>query len=181
MIYITTENNYTLFHLPGTSISYAWDVQNSIMKIKIKTLFWFFVPLCGEKTKFLICHVKSNDPSQVFWKGSILKYVVNSKKLTFLCFKRKLTIIFQLSQRHTFRSEAIFWMSRERKELFRWNKKHFSYLFKYTLSRLKQFLVTHSPFKMMKNAFYFTLEALFILKIFKFLSWFFGHIEKWLD
>ena len=38
-----------------------------------------------------------------------------------------------------------------------------------------------SPLKMIKNAFYFTLKALFILKIFKFLSWLFGHISKWLD
>ena len=34
---------------------------------------------------------------------------------------------------------------------------------------------------MMKNAFYFTLKALFVLKIFKFLSSSFGHVEKWLD
>ena len=33
-------------------------------------------------------------------------------------------------------------------------------------------------FKMMKNAFYSILKALFILKIFKFLSWRFGHVEK---
>ena len=38
------------------------------------------------------------------------------------------------------------------------------------LSGLKQFLVTESPLKMMKNAFYFISKALFILKIFKFLS-----------
>ena len=35
-----------------------------------------------------------------------------------------------------------------------------------------------SPFKMMKNAFYFILNALFVLKIFKFLSWLFGHVNK---
>ena len=40
-----------------------------------------------------------------------------------------------------------------------------------------------SPSKMMKNAFYFLLKALFVLKIFKFLSWLFGQIEKtaWLE
>ena len=37
-------------------------------------------------------------------------------------------------------------------------------------SGLKQFLATESPLKMMKNAFYFTANALSILKIFKFLS-----------
>ena len=30
----------------------------------------------------------------------------------------------------------------------------------------------------MKNAFYFILKALFLLKIFKFLSWYSGHVEK---
>ena len=36
-----------------------------------------------------------------------------------------------------------------------------------------------SPLKMMKNAFYFMLKALFVLKILKHLSWLFRH-EKWL-
>ena len=35
-----------------------------------------------------------------------------------------------------------------------------------------------SPLKMMKNAFYFILKALFVLKILNFLSWHFGHIEE---
>ena len=34
---------------------------------------------------------------------------------------------------------------------------------------------------MMKNAFYFTSKGPFILKIFKFLSWLFGHVAKRLD
>ena len=38
-----------------------------------------------------------------------------------------------------------------------------------------------NPFNLMKNTFYFTLKALFDLKIFKFLSWPFGHVEKWLN
>ena len=35
--------------------------------------------------------------------------------------------------------------------------------------------------QLMKNAFYFTLKALFVIKIFKVLSWLFGHVEKRLD
>ena len=31
---------------------------------------------------------------------------------------------------------------------------------------------------MMKTVFYFILKALFVLKIFKFISWFFGRVEK---
>ena len=42
--------------------------------------------------------------------------------------------------------------------------------FKGALSGLRQFLTTKSPLKIMKNAFYFTSKALFVLKIFKFLS-----------
>ena len=38
------------------------------------------------------------------------------------------------------------------------------------LSGLRQFFATESPLKMMKNAFYFTSKALFVLKIFRFLS-----------
>ena len=35
-----------------------------------------------------------------------------------------------------------------------------------------------SPLKLMKDAFYFILKALFVLKIFRFLPWLFGHEEK---
>ena len=35
-----------------------------------------------------------------------------------------------------------------------------------------------SPLKMMKNAFYFILKAFLVLKIFKFLSRLFSHVEK---
>ena len=33
----------------------------------------------------------------------------------------------------------------------------------------------------MKNGFYFTSKGIFALRIFKFLSWLFGHLLKWLD
>ena len=49
------------------------------------------------------------------------------------------------------------------------------------LSGLWQFSATENPFKMMKDAFYFTLKAPFVLEIFQFLLWIFGHVEKWLD
>ena len=35
-----------------------------------------------------------------------------------------------------------------------------------------------SPLKMIKNTFYFMLKALFVLEIFKFLSWLFSHVAK---
>ena len=35
-----------------------------------------------------------------------------------------------------------------------------------------------SPLRMMKNAFYFILKTLFVLKVFKFLSRRFGHVEE---
>ena len=49
------------------------------------------------------------------------------------------------------------------------------------LSYLRQFLTTKSPLKMMKNAFYFTSKALFVLKMFQFFSLPFGYISKRLD
>ena len=44
------------------------------------------------------------------------------------------------------------------------------------LSGRRQFLAAESPLKMMKNAFYFTLKVLFVLKVFKFLSLLLGHV-----
>ena len=38
---------------------------------------------------------------------------------------------------------------------------------------LRRFLATESPSKMMKNVLYFTLEVIFVFKIFKFLFWLF--------
>ena len=53
--------------------------------------------------------------------------------------------------------------------------------FEDALSDLRTLLATESPLKMMKNAFYFTLKALFVLKIFKFLSVLFDYVKKRLD
>ena len=53
--------------------------------------------------------------------------------------------------------------------------------FEDALSDLRTLLATESPLKMMKNAFYFTLKAPFVLKIFKFLSVLFDYVEKRLD
>ena len=54
-------------------------------------------------------------------------------------------------------------------------------LFKVGLSPSKKILFvcfSESPLKMMENAFCFISKALFLLSIFKCLSWLFGHIEK---
>ena len=53
--------------------------------------------------------------------------------------------------------------------------------FKGALSGLRPFLAAVSFLKMVKNTFHFTLKALFVLKIFKFLSCVFGHVAKLLD
>ena len=57
----------------------------------------------------------------------------------------------------------------------------FTDVFKGVLSGLTQFLATESPLKIMEKDFHFTLKALFILKIFKFLPKLFGHVEKRLE
>ena len=46
-----------------------------------------------------------------------------------------------------------------------------SYQVKSALSGLRKFLPTESPFKMIKNVFYFTLKTFFVLKIFFFTFW----------
>ena len=48
------------------------------------------------------------------------------------------------------------------------NRKY--YIFKGALSGLTQFLASETPLKIMKVDFYFTLTALSVLRIFKFLS-----------
>ena len=62
---------------------------------------------------------------------------------------------------------------------------YFSYIdasvIKGPFSGLRQFLATKCPLKMMKNAFYFTLKALFVLEIFKFLSLHFSQVKNRLD
>ena len=49
------------------------------------------------------------------------------------------------------------------------------------LAGLRQFLAVECSLKMMKNAFYFTPKALFILKIFEFLLWVLCHVTKQFD
>ena len=49
------------------------------------------------------------------------------------------------------------------------------------LSDLIQSLTTEISLKMLKNAFYFILKALYILKLIKALPWVFRHVEKRLD
>ena len=51
-------------------------------------------------------------------------------------------------------------------------------LFKGALLGLRQFVAVQSPLKMMKNDFYFTSKALFVLNIFKLLSLLSGHLAK---
>ena len=62
--------------------------------------------------------------------------------------------------------------------LFIWSNENF----KGAHSCLRQVLVIKSLLKLTKNAFYFTSkERKYVLKIFKFLSWLFGHVVKRLD
>ena len=54
-------------------------------------------------------------------------------------------------------------------------------LIKVGLSPSKKILFicfNESPLKIMKNAFYFILKPFFVLKVSKFLSWYFGDVEE---
>ena len=63
-------------------------------------------------------------------------------------------------------------------DIFRTLSKIYDETFKSALPGLTQIMATESPLKMMKNAFYFILKAIFVLKIFKFLYGLFGQVEK---
>ena len=54
-------------------------------------------------------------------------------------------------------------------------------MFKGALLGLRQILATESSLKVMQKGFYFILKAFFVLKIFKSLSYIFGHVKKRLD
>ena len=56
-----------------------------------------------------------------------------------------------------------------------------SQVFSISIVTLRKFLATESPLKMVKNAFCFNSRALFVLKMFIFLSWLFSHASKRLD
>ena len=56
------------------------------------------------------------------------------------------------------------------------NSRELLLIVKGTLSGVRLFLANERTLKTMKNSFYFTLKALFVLKIFKFLSWLFRHV-----
>ena len=54
-------------------------------------------------------------------------------------------------------------------------------VFKVELSPSKKLFFidfNEKPLKVMKNAFWFMLKALFVLEMFTFLPWLFGHVEK---
>ena len=64
------------------------------------------------------------------------------------------------------------------------SKKELLTTFKVRLSPSKKIVFicfNKNPLKKMKNAFCFMLKAHFVIEIFKFLSWHFGYVEKWLD
>ena len=56
------------------------------------------------------------------------------------------------------------------------NSRQLLLIVKGTLSGLRLFLANERTLKTMKNAFYITLKALFVLKVFKFFSWLFRHV-----
>ena len=59
-------------------------------------------------------------------------------------------------------------------------REHTTEIIARALPGLRQFLATESPLKMMENN-YCTYKPFFVLKIFKFSSWLFSHVGKWID
>ena len=126
-------------------------------------------------------------------KGFLLSPVYNDLRVIFVVFSKQTYLKTEL---RNWRNSLDYW---QRKNSYKWMKKWWMTFFKLsamymknednlslyfsltclkTCSKVWDNLTTESPFKMMKNAFYFILKAFFILKIFTFLSSFFGHAEK---
>ena len=47
-----------------------------------------------------------------------------------------------------------------------------------TIQNISFYLLQWEPLKSLRNVSYFMLKALFLIEIFKFLCWLFGHVEK---
>ena len=130
----------------------------------------------------LICKKKKTTTCEkwlqgVFCKKAFLKISANSQRNTFLTLLNAfrpsgLQLLYRESPALVFRNQPFVDPLQSRCS---WiiHKIHgetpvWEFLFKGALSGLRQFLTTESPLKMMENAFYFTLKALFVLKILSF-------------
>ena len=125
--------------------------------------------------------------SQMFYKISVIKTFV---KFTWKHLCESARVSFFLLQFNVYRTHSrdCFWRRVKVKLSLRCRKTNYLKIFKNVtgsvkgaLSSLRHFLATENPLKTMKTAFYFTLKALFVLKIFWFLSLLFGRVEKRLD
>ena len=115
--------------------------------------YWFHRKCCEIKRNVTFERVWSN-----FWIG-----------MKFRRFQVFMRVFYEIQQSLNFRCQ---WYEHQNLKLLG---------LKSALSGLTRFLAAESPLKTMKNAFYSTSKTVFLLKIFKFLSWLFGHVAKRLD
>ena len=135
------------------SIKYAKiisDLQNSLKSAPLTTLQAHNFQKLPQRSS------RNENSLQTIFLTSLLKLVLTKTVLTFLFISKTKYIFDYLSN----------------------SPKSFSKYIKGALLGLIQVLITENPLKMMKNAFYFSLKALFVFKIFKFLLSLFIHVEK---
>ena len=145
----------------------------SFYNLKIGQLFYSsFCPNCDK----IQCHCYQHFhalPSKTFWT---------------VCWRFTLSIVLDMSDVSTFVLLQSIWLNIYEKILLFWHAFIMTYLTcntssirlsnaKVRLSPSKNFFIclNDSPSKLMENAFYFILKALLVFKIFKLLSWLFGH------
>ena len=95
------------------------------------------------------------------------QFSVKLRAEIFVSFKSDIKYLAKITNKKGYKDDNI---TTEAIEKIKTPSKTIGDLHRSALSGLRQFLATESPLKIMKNAFYFTSKAFFILKIFKFLS-----------
>ena len=135
--------------------------------------------------RYLLQSWLSNDVAARLWGSEIPTWIISEFLNSFFSFVKTKPMhdeLWGLNHVQTFQVGSIhkickvFVISRFCYHTAKLTHQVFWEIIKGALSGLRQFLATESSLKMMKNNFYFTLKALSVLKIFKFLFWVFGHV-----
>ena len=114
------------------------------------------------------------------WSHSVHWDINFPSKTTIPSFSFSALLNLQIVQVPLFRQfpRPIYWFFMNPLKIRFFSEPPWFFILKGTLSGLRQYLVIEIPLKAVKDNLHFTSKALFVLR---FLSWFFGHVTKWLD
>ena len=133
-----------------------------------------------KKDEDIPLHVKTFFISFIFVRKKVVCYMIQLDNYS--SFVHTQPNIFLVKIRNSYLLSThwkIYWKRFRRSIIF---LRRISFKTKIELFKVFYICFNESLLKMMKNAFYLILKALFFLKIFKVLSWLFGHVEMgWLE